>query len=68
MTITASAEWSINYLLIVVLCTVQCATVQCGAPADREDWELPNEASTALILLGAIKGTLGTLRSKSSIL
>jgi hypothetical protein len=67
-TITASTEWSINYLLIVVLCTVRCATGQSGAPADREDWELPNKASTALILLGAIKGTLGTLRSTPSIL
>jgi hypothetical protein len=29
----------------------------CGAPVDREGWEFPNEAPTALRSLGNIKGT-----------
>jgi hypothetical protein len=41
----------------LLLFTVRCATGQSGAPATREDWELPNEAPTAPRPFGAIKGT-----------
>jgi hypothetical protein len=38
-----------------------------GAPADREGWELPNEALTAPRSLGAIKEPLGTLEQYLSV-
>jgi hypothetical protein len=40
-----------------LLFTVRCATGQSGAPANREGWELPNEAPTAPMPFGTIKGT-----------
>jgi hypothetical protein len=40
-----------------LLCTVWWRTGQGGAPANRESWELPNEAPTTPRPLGTIKGT-----------
>jgi hypothetical protein len=40
-----------------LLFTDRCATGQSGAPANREGWELPNEAPTAPRPFGTIKGT-----------
>jgi hypothetical protein len=53
---TRLTKWSFRDLLTVVLCSVRCAAGQSGASADKEGWELPNEAPTALRSLGAIKG------------
>jgi hypothetical protein len=72
-------KWPIIDLLTVVLCNVCCATGKSDAPADREGWELPNEALTAPRSLGAIKGpprrhgagepkhTLSTLQPRDSV-
>jgi hypothetical protein len=54
---TASSSTEGNYQSDSLLCTVRWRTGQSGAPANREDWELPNEAPTAPRPLGTIKGT-----------
>jgi hypothetical protein len=46
-----------NYQLDQLLCSVQWRIGQSGAPADREGWELPNEAPTAPRPFRTIKGT-----------
>jgi hypothetical protein len=43
----------------MLLFAVPWRTGQSRAPADKEGWELPNEAPTAPRPLGTIKGTLG---------
>jgi hypothetical protein len=54
---TASSSREGNCQSDMLLCTVRCATGQSGAPADKEGWELPNEAPAAPRPLRAIKGT-----------
>jgi hypothetical protein len=56
---TASSSREGNCQSDLLLFTVQCAIGQSGASANREGWELPNEAPMAPKPFGAIKGTLG---------
>jgi hypothetical protein len=53
----ASSSREGNYQLDSILFTVRWRTGQSSAPADKEGWELPNEAPTAPRSLVAIKGT-----------
>jgi hypothetical protein len=54
---TASSSREENHRSDPLLFTVRCATGQSGALANREGWELPNEAPTASRPFGTIKGT-----------
>jgi hypothetical protein len=54
---TASSSRQGNRQPDPLLFTVRCANGHSGAPATREGWELPNEAPTAPMPFGAIKGT-----------
>jgi hypothetical protein len=54
---TASSSREGNYQSDSLLFTVRCSTEQSGAPANREGWELPNEAPTDPRPFGTIKGT-----------
>jgi hypothetical protein len=50
-------KWPISDHLTIILWTARCATGQSDARADREGWDIPNEAPTAPRPLGAIKGS-----------
>jgi hypothetical protein len=53
----------------LLLFTVWCATGQSGAPTNREGWELPNEAPTALsnIVEGSICRTDRSEQTKEGV-